>query len=218
MISRRRLPTRDALERARLLLQEAVVRDPGGRLGRGLTRFGSWRSLAAVIDTDWLPLPRRSSVAMRRVVRQRLRALGNDPLPFDATTALPGGEPVQLQGTCAPLSGDGPEATLWRAEVVDEAGELWAVDEGSDFLLRAADGTRALIAAEAGRLVNADRLHAGDQVAVFGLGDQAPDRAGLAPSPHGRGGLGPAVRSGPRHPLLVSVIRRYDQEDDAPQD
>ena len=85
-------------------------------------------------------------------------------------------------------------------------------------MLRGAGGTPTLVLAEGGRLVNADVLTAGDEVAVFGLPGEAADRVGIAGAAYGRGGLCTAVRSGPRHPLLVSVIRRYDQGNDAPQD
>ena len=223
MTSRRQLPGRDALERARALLVEVAAIDSDGPLARGLGRFGSWRALAAVVETDWLPLPRRASASTARVIRQRLRALGADPptgaAAGRATTAeLPDSEgPVQLRGTCARLP-DGPSGDLWRASVVDDEAGLWAVEEGNDFVLRGEGGRATLVLAEEGRLVNADRLSEGDEVAVFGLPDEAPDRVGIAGAAHGRGGLCAALRSGPRHPLLVSVIRRYDQGNDGPQD
>jgi hypothetical protein len=71
-----------------------------------------------------------------------------------------------------------------------------------------------LVLAEGGRLLNAEGLQVGDTVSVFGIADEAPDPAGLSGSP--RGGLVLALRSGPMRPLLVSVIRRYDQDLDAP--
>ena len=230
MISRRRLPGRDALERARALLIEVAAIDSDGPLARGLARFGSWRSLAAVVGTDWLPLPRRATASTARIIRQRLRALGADPSVRasgdaakpggDATATVPlggGDEPVQLRGTCVPLP-DRPGGPLWRSSVVEDDGGLWAVEEGNDFVLRGADRKVTLVLAEGGRLVNADALTAGDEVAVFGLPDEAPDRVGIGGAGYGRGGLVTAVRSDPRHPLLVSVIRRYDQGNDGPQD
>ena len=225
MTSRRQLPGRDALERARALLIEVAAIDSDGPLARGLGRFGSWRSLAAVVGTDWLPLPRRASAGTARLIRQRLRALGADPSTAagptrtTATTAeLPDSDgPVQLRGTCARLP-DGRGGDLWRASVVEDDAGLWAVEEGNDFVLRGDGGKATLVLAEGGRLVNADRLTEGDEVAVFGLPDEAPDRVGIAGAAHGRGGLCAALRSGPRHPLLVSVIRRYDQGNDGPQD
>jgi hypothetical protein len=218
--SRRQLPGREALERARALLVEVAAIDSDGPLARGLGRFGSWRSLAAVVGTDWLPLPRRPSAGTARMVRQRLRALGGDP----STAELADGDgPVQLRGTCArlpdrPAQGEGEGNLLWHASVVEDDAGLWAVEEGTDFVLRGEGGRPTLVLAEEGRLVNADRLAEGDEVAVFGLPGEAPDRAGIAGAAYGRGGLCPVLRSGPRHPLLVSVIRRYDQGNDAPQD
>jgi hypothetical protein len=210
------------LERARALLIEVAAIDSDGLLGRGLARFGSWRSLAAVVGTDWLPLPRRATASTARIVRQRLRALGADPPAMPAgsptTAALADSDgPVQLRGTCAPLP-DSEAGVLWRAAVVEDEAGLWAVDEGNDFVLRDAGGKATLVLAEGGRLVNADVLSPGDEVAVFGLPGEAPDRVGVAGAAYGRGGLCPALRSGPRHPLLVSVIRRYDQGNDGPQD
>jgi hypothetical protein len=229
MISRRQLPGRDALERARALLIEVAAIDSDGPLARGLGRFGSWRSLAAVVGTDWLPLPRRATATTARIIRQRLRALGADPSPTAAgSQAAAGGtpataevaaseEPVQLRGACAPLPGS-PGGALWRASVIEDDAGLWSVDEGNDFVLRGAGGKATLVLAEGGRLVNADVLTEGDEIAVFGLPGEAPDRVGIAGAAYGRGGLCAAVRSGPRHPLLVSVIRRYDQGNDGPQD
>lgn len=213
MTSRRQLPGRDALERARALLVEVAAIDSDGPLARGLRRFGSWRSLAAVVGTDWLPLPRRASATTARLIRQRLRALGSDP-PAELSDR---DGPVQLRGTCARLP-DGQGGDLWRASVLEEEAGLWAVEEGSDFVLRGAGGKPTLVLAEGGRLVNADLLTEGDEVAVFGLPGEVPDRVGIAGAAYGRGGLVAALRSGPRHPLLVSVIRRYDQGNDGPQD
>ncbi len=215
MTSRRQLPGRDALERARALLVEVAAIDSDGPLARGLVRFGSWRSLAAVVGTDWLPLPRRASASTARTIRQRLRALGADP---PTVAELPGSDgPVQLRGTCARLPDD-QGGDLWRASVLEDDTGLWAVEEGNDFVLRGDGGRPTLVLAEGGRLVNAERLTEGDEVAVFGLPGEAPDRVGIAGAAYGRGGLCAALRSGPRHPLLVSVIRRYDQGNDGPQD
>jgi len=219
--SRRQLPGRDALERARALLVEVAAIDSDGPLARGLGRFGSWRSLAAVVGTDWLPLPRRGSAGTARIIRQRLRALGAEPSNAGAGETRPelpdGNGPVQLRGTCARLP-HGQGGALWRASVIEDDAALWAVEEGTDFVLRGDGGKATLVLAEGGRLVNADLLTEGDEVAVFGLPGEAPDRVGIAGAAYGRGGLCAALRSGPRHPLLVSVIRRYDQGNDGPQD
>jgi len=199
--------------------------DSDGPLARGLGRFGSWRSLAAVVGTDWLPLPRRASGTTARIIRRHLRALGADPTSASAGTStstmaaeLPDSDgPVQLRGTCARLP-DGRSGHLWRASVVEDGAGLWAVEEGNDFVLRGAGGRSTLVLADGGRLVNADLLAEGDEVAVFGLPGETADRVGIAGAAYGRGGLVAALRSGPRHPLLVSVIKRYDQGNDGPQD
>jgi hypothetical protein len=206
------MPDRAAVDRARALLMDVAARDPDGPLARGLERFGSWRSLAAVVGTDWLPIGGRLTASAIRVARRNLRVLGSPPAELGQ---LAPGEPVQLQGVVAALPGDhAPE--LWRAEVIEDADGRWFSDEGRDFLLMGGQGGVALVLAEGGRLLNAERLHVGDQVSVFGTADEAPDRAGLAAAP--RGGLVPALRSGTTRPLLVSVIRRYDQERHGPQD
>lgn len=215
MTSRRALPPREAMERVRALLMEVAASDPEGLLGRGLARFGSWRALAAVVGTDWLPLPRRRAAPLAPLLRRRLRALGAEPPAASAAELVEAGEPVQLRGSCERLGG--ASGDLWRVSIVEEGRGLWALEAAEDFVLRGGDGGAALILAEGGRLVNAERLRAGDEVAVFGIGGMAPDPAGLVGA-YGRGGLVPALRSDPSHPLLVSVIRRYDQEDHGPQD
>lgn len=192
------------MDRARALLMDVVARDPDGPLARGLERFGSWRSLAAVVGTDWLPISGRSSASGVRVARKNLRALGSPPATGGAVSI---GEPVQLRGRVAALPGD-PGGAIWRAEVIDDADGRWLSDEGRDFLLEA--GAPLLVLAQGGRLLNAECLQVGDEVSVFGILDEAPDRAGLSASP--RGGLVLGLRSGATRPLLVSVIRRYDHE------
>ncbi len=211
-MTRTRLPDRAALDGARALLMDVVGRDPDGPLARGLERFGSWRSLAAVVGTDWLPLRGRLSASAVRVARKNLRALGSPPADRAAVSI---GDPVQLLGTVEALPGD-PARELWRAGIIDDADGRWLSDEGRDFLLTGAGGPPLLVLAEGGRLLNAERLQVGDDVSVFGIPDEAPDRAGLSASP--RGGLILALRSGPTRPLLVSVIRRYDHLAHDPQD
>jgi hypothetical protein len=207
------MPDRAAVERARALLMDVASRDPEGPLARGLERFGSWRSLAAVVGTDWLPIRGRLLRASAiRIARRNLRVLGSPPVELGQVVP---GEPVQLQGVAGALPGDGTRE-LWRAEVIEDADGRWFSDEGRDFLLAGPRGGVALVLAEGGRLLNAERLQVGDEVSVFGTADEAPDRAGLAAAP--RGGLVPALRSGTTRPLLVSVIRRYDQMSHGPQD
>jgi hypothetical protein len=208
---RRPFPPRAMVGWARELLREIAKTDPS--LGKGLARFGTWQSLAAILGTGWLPLPPRASAAQARIIRQRLRELGAD---CSSDAAWAEGQPVHLRGACDRLP-DSRGGDLWRASVVEQADGLWAVDEGQDFLLRDAAGPTLVLAAR-GRLTNAPQLRPGDDVMVFGLAGEAPDRLGLSGAPHGRGGFVRAICSGKSHPLLVSVIRRYDQGDDAPQD
>jgi hypothetical protein len=205
------MPDRAALERARALLIDVAARDPEGPLARGLERFGSWRSLAAVVGTDWLPIGGRLTASAIRAARQNLRVLGSPPAELGQMAP---GQLVQLRGLAGALPGDGARE-LWRAEELDDADGRWVSDQGRDFLLMGGQGA-TLVLAEGGRLLNAERLQVGDEVSVFGTADEAPDRAGLAAAP--RGGLVPALRSGTTRPLLVSVIRRYDQERHGPQD
>ena len=209
---RRPFPPRAMVGWARELLREIAKSDPA--LGKGLARFDTWQSLAAILGTGWLPLPPRASAAQARVIRQRLRELGADR---SSETGWVEGQPVHLRGTCDRLPGNPGPGDLWRASVAEEADGLWAIDEGEDFLLRDAAGPTLVLAAH-GRLTNAAVLRPGDEVMVFGLAGEAPDRLGLSGAPHGRGGFVRAICSGKSHPLLVSVFRRYDQEEDGPQD
>jgi hypothetical protein len=153
--ARRALPPREAIERVRALLMEVAATDPEGLLGRGLARFGSWRALAAVLGTDWLPLPRRRAAPLAPLVRRRLRALGAEPAPGLAAELVAAGEPLQLRGTCERLAGLAGD--IWRVSVVEDAAGLWAVEEGEDFVLRGAEGDATLVLADEGRLVNASR-------------------------------------------------------------
>jgi hypothetical protein len=83
------------------------------------------------------------------------------------------------------------------------------VEEGHDFFVTDDAGQTACVIAARGHLINADRLHDGDRVSVFGFVDRVADPRGKARSPHARGELSLAVRSGDALPLLV---RRLDGE------
>jgi hypothetical protein len=214
---RRRLPSIAALDRARALLLDVAARDRSGSLAAGLSHFESWESLAALAETPWLSPSRRPSGVAMRIVRRRLRLLGSSPATFRAAAAQENGEPVHLRGICAPLPGADAQADLWRRQLTADETGRWSVDAGRDFALSDAGGERVLVRVAGGRLVNAACLSPGDQVSVFGFADEAPDLAGLARSPHGRGGLTLALRSGAELPLLVSLIRRYDHGDDGPR-
>ena len=196
-----RLPPPGALAHARALLLELA---PAGLA----VPFDDWASLATICDTGWLSVPRGPSAA--RVVRRRLRLLSSSPTSFAAFGALRAGDgPVHLRGTCAALPGHDAAAVLWRVEARDDdagAGPT-LIEEASDFLLSAADGGTIYVMASGGHLVSTAPLYPGDTVSVFGFADEVPDRTGLASSPHGRGGLLPAIRSGAALPLLVTHAR-----------
>jgi hypothetical protein len=210
VINRRRFPGVAALDRARAVLIDIALRDRGGPLAAGLAQLESWESLAALAETPWLSPARRPSAVAMRTTRHRLRLLGSSPANLEAPG--PGGsEPVHLRGICRPLPGADGSRPLWRRAIAEDETGRWVVEEGSDFTLSVAGAGTALVQMAGGRLINAARLDSGDEVSVFGLLDEVPDLAGLARSPHGRGGLTLALRSGSELPLLVSRIRRYDQ-------
>jgi hypothetical protein len=173
----------------------------------GAMPFASWTSLATICDTGWLPASRRPSAALARVTRRRLRVLATAPLSFAAFARLQAGEgPVHLQGTCAPLSA-GDSEPLWSVETaVADDGMRQLAEQGSDFLLSLGDGEVVRVLAAGGHLISADVLRIGDAVSVFGFADDTADRTGLGPSPHGRGGLVRALRSGSELPLLVCPL------------
>ena len=193
-------PAPGALTRARSRLFELAP--------EALAAFDNWTSLACLCDTGWLALGRPSS-AMARIVRRRLRVLTSRPLSFSAFTAQRAGDgPVHLKGKCAALPGHGGGAPIWRTEVRDDAsaGRL-LIEDGHDFLL-SIDGGDVYVLSNGGHLVSATPLHAGDDVSVFGFADEVPDRLGLAPGLHGRGGVLPAIRSGSELPLLLTSVVR----------
>lgn len=171
----------------------------------GPVPVGSWTSLASICDTAWLPAVGRSSPALARVARRRLRVLATAPLSFAAFARLEVGEgPVHVSGTCDPLPGG--DELVWRVETaVRKDGARRLLQQGNDFLLRTPDGERVRVLAAGGLLVNGD-LHVGDAVSVFGFADEIADSTGMGPSAHGRGGLTRALRSGSALPLLVARI------------
>jgi hypothetical protein len=194
-----KVPAPGALSRARAWLLE-VVPD-------ALGSFDSWTSLACICESGWLAPLRRPTTAMARVARRRLRVLASRPLTYAAFAALRAGEgPVHLRGRCASLPGQGA-SPLWRTEERDDAAEgRLVIEEGHDFLL-SIDGGDVYVLSKGGHLASVAPLHAGDEVSVFGFADEIPDRWGLAPALHGRGGLLPAVRSGSELPLLLTQVR-----------
>ena len=203
-----KLPAPGTLSRTRTWLLELAP--------DALGIFDTWASLASICDTGWLsPLrrPVHPHSATARIARRRLRVLTSLPLSFAAFGALRSGDgPLHLRGTCAALPGHDATVPLWRVELRDdpEQGRL-LIEEGRDFLLSVGDGAAGdtvYVAAAGGHLVSSAPLRAGDDVSVFGFADEVPDRTGRAASPHGRGGLLPAIRSGSELPLLLTHVVR----------
>jgi len=207
-----KVPPPGALSRARAWLLEAAP--------DALGAFDSWTSLACICDSGWLAplqrpvhphsphLPHSPHSAMARVARRRLRVLASRPLGYAAFTALRAGDgPVHLRGRCASLPGHGA-SPIWRTEERDDAADgRLLIEEAHDFVL-SIDGGDVYVLSKGGHLASAATLHAGDEVSVFGFADEIPDRWGLAPALHGRGGLLPAVRSGSELPLLLTRVVR----------
>ena len=191
-------PAPGALSRARAWLLE-VVPD-------ALGSFDSWTSLACICESGWLAPLGRPTTSMARVARRRLRVLASRPLTYAAFTALRAGEgPAHVRGRCASLPGQAA-SPIWRTEERDDATEgRLVIEEGHDFLL-SIDGGDVYVLSKGGHLASVAPLHAGDEVSVFGFADEIPDRWGLAPALHGRGGLVPAVRSGSELPLLLTRV------------
>jgi hypothetical protein len=192
--TRSKFPEPGALANARALLLELAPPMP----------FDAWTSLATICDTGWLPA-RRPSPALARVLRRRLRVLASAPLSYAAFARLESGQgPVHVRGTCGTLASGADAAPLWSVEIVAaDDGSRQLEEEGSDFLLTLAGGERIRVLADGGHLVSAGALRPGEAVSVFGFADQIPDRTGMGPSAHARGGLVPAVRSGSELPLIV---------------
>jgi hypothetical protein len=207
---RRRFPDAGSLARARAQVLEVL--EGGVELP-----FRDWASLATIWGTGWLPVTRHPSPVAARALRRRLGRLGRLASAPGTLAAAGAGtrvaELVAVRGRCAALPGRPATAELWRAaKVRDDAGS-WLVEEGWDFQLTDEEGRRAYVLASEAYLVDAEVLRAGDEVAVYGFLDLIPDRAGIARPASGRGGLAPGLRAGPELPLLVSLIKRYDQID-----
>jgi hypothetical protein len=199
---RRRFPEAGALARARALLLEAGLAVP----------MNDWASLATICDTPWLPATRRTTPSAMRIARRRLQPLLAPPVALDAIASMPRGEVVHVQGAVQPLPAQPAGAVLWRTRTVRGSDGVWLVEEGEDLELCDPTGGRVVVLAEGGHLINGDLVCAGDPVSVFGVLDDIPDRRRLGAAP-GRTGVMPALRSSPRHPLLLSLLRRYDQGD-----
>jgi hypothetical protein len=196
-----KFPAPGALSRARAMLLEIA---PAGLA----IPLDDWAALACICDTAWLEASRRPSHATARIARRRLRLLASGPTPFAVFAATRAGEgPLHLRGTCAALPGHDAGGPLWRVEAHDGADGRTLLEEARDFLLAVEGGGTVYVLSKGGHLVSTAPLRPGDAVSVFGFADQVPDRTGLAATPHGRGGVMPAIRSGGELPLLVTHAR-----------
>jgi hypothetical protein len=200
-----RVPEPSALARMRALVRDVALGGPAP-LETGLLGFQQWRFLSTLCESAWADGARRDSRAARRVLRRRLQALGAQPLDFDAAAALPAGAPVHLRGTALRMLPGRLESHIWGCRELNKINLRLLVEEGHDFLLADAAGQTVCVIAAGGRLINADHVAEGDAVSVFGYVDRvavAHPQAGQARSPHARGQLSLAVRSGDALPLLV---------------
>jgi hypothetical protein len=201
-----------ALARLRALLLE-VATGGSDRLREGLEGFQSWRSLATLCGTEWTAGTRRSSMAARRVLQRRLRALGVAPTSVESASRLPLGSPAHLRGTIRPVRPTGAEGDLkshiWSHSAMNTDNVRFAVEEGHDFFLTDEEDRTACVIVSRGHLINDDELLSGDPVSVFGFTDRvAAPRA----DPLDRGALVLALRAGDDLPLLVRRARSPSQE------
>jgi hypothetical protein len=165
----------------------------------------AWTDLATLCDTPWLPALGWGTAAAARLLRRRLLRLSSPPLTVEAAAARARGELVHVAGEVAPLGAARAGGALWQVTRAEDVAGAWLEEEAEDFLLTDHEGGRLCVLVEGGHLVGGERLQAGDAVSVFGLFDELPDRTGLFRTPHGRGGVAPALRSGSDWPLLVSI-------------
>ena len=201
-----KFPAPGALSRARALLLElapAALAIP----------FDNWTSLACICDTGWLAASRRPvGTRPARIARRRLRVLASRPA---AVRGLRGGC-ARARGRstcaarCAALPGHDARGPLWRVEAHDDAADgRILIEEGHDFLLSVDGGGHVYVLSNGGHLVERRRRCAR---ATRCRCSASPTRSriapGLAPAPHGRGGLLPAIRSGSELPLLVTHVVR----------
>jgi hypothetical protein len=198
-----------ALARLRALLLE-VANGGSARLREALEGFRSWRSLATLCGSEWTAGLRRSSAAARRLLQNRLRALGTAPITIASAERLPVGSCVHVRGTIRPMLPTGskgsPKSHIWSHSAMSTHNVRATVEEGHDFFLTDEEGRTACVMVARGHLVNAEQLISGDRVSVFGFTDLV-----AAAAPHAasidRAAFAPALRAGDDLPLL---IRRLD--------
>ncbi|MDB4980055.1 MAG: hypothetical protein JWM82_807 [Myxococcales bacterium] len=190
-----------ALARLRELLLD-VASDGADVTRAALEGFHSWRFVSTLCGTEWARGGRRSSLAARRVLRRRLRALGARPSSFEAASALPVGSPVHLEGTVRSLHPGRATSHIWSHSAMQAHNVRLEVEEGHDFLLVEETGRTTRVIAARGHLINGERLAAGDRASVFGVTDLVLDGPGSA---RDQGARVLAVRAGDDAPLLIRL-------------
>jgi hypothetical protein len=197
-----------ALARLRALLLE-VANGGSARMRDALEGFQSWRSLATLCGTEWTAGTRRSSMAARRVLQRRLRALGAAPLSVSAAASAPVGTAAHLRGSIRPMLTSRQKTHIWFHSAMNTDNVRLTVEEGHDFFLTDDEGRTACVIVARGHLVNADQLVAGDVVSVFGYLDRVAGPRAAGADIFDRDARALAVRAGDDLPLL---IRRLPQE------
>jgi len=197
-----RLPAPRALADMRALLLEAAAGD--GLAERGLAGFQEWRFIAALAAGAWGAGVRRSSVAGRRILRRRLRALGTAAMEVSAAASLIEGSSVHLRGGVRRMLPSRAESHIWVVGTTRADNVRLLVEEGHDFFIIPDGGGQVVcVIAARGHLINADRLAEGDRVSVFGTVARVADPRAESRSPRARGALALAVRASDDLPLLV---------------
>jgi hypothetical protein len=199
-----------ALARLRELLLDVAAGSSDG-LRDALEGFRSWSSLATLCGSEWIAGARRSSVAARRVLQRRLRALGAKPVAVAQATELPIGSAVHVRGFIRAMASaagaeGGPKSHIWFHSATYTDNVRVVVEQGHDFFLTCevgGDNAATSVLVARGHLVNAAELQDGDRVSVFGFTDRIAGRGGPRRDPMDRGATALAVRSGDDLPLLV---------------
>jgi hypothetical protein len=204
-----------ALARLRELLLD-VATGGSSSLREGLEGFRSWSCLATLCGSEWTAGTRRSSLAARRVLQRRLRALGTAPVSVEAAAAMPVGSMVHVRGSIRPVhpldaAEGGLKSHIWSHSAMNTDNVRGVTEEGHDFFLtdvsKNGRGETLCVMVARGHLVNADALVAGDRASVFGFTDVVARRAPGSPGP-GREPRMLALRSGDDLPLLVRKLAR----------
>jgi hypothetical protein len=203
-----------ALARLRELLLDVAL-NGSATLRDALEGFESWRSLGVLCGTEWTAGARRGSIAGRRVLQRRLRALGIPPVSLSGAASLPVGSPVHIRGIILPLSPSRLKSHMsyiWFHSAMSTHNVRFAVEEGHDFFLTDEDGDgageTACVIATRGHLVNAERLAAGDRVSAFGFTDRVAQARPSVVETSARARVALALRAGDDSPLLLRRVAR----------